>query len=547
MIGVIADPSQNSVVCEFFELFKTPWEFHRSERKYDVVLCCGNAAYAGSAKLVVSYASAQSAAEDIKGPARIAASKQYQIPIYCGTTSFPENDGQLLVDQSSGECLAYSYSSGDMIRAQIGYDLFNEIRTLLTIGQPVIHAATPTLELHIALLRDLIVESGVALVEIPPVPDAHPFIACLTHDVDHPSIRKHKWDHTVLGFVYRASVGSLLQAIRGGISWRGFLKNAVATLKLPFVQIGLASDFWSDFDDRYLDVENVRHSTFFVIPFSNRPGKNSQGAAPAFRGAKYGAADVASSIRKLKNSGCEIGLHGIDAWIDSDLGRVEFEEIRKLCGDSQIGVRMHWLYFDRNSPKTLETAGANYDSTVGYNETVGYRAGTAQAYKPFEVEQLIELPLQIMDTALFYPSHLGLTPAQAKVLVDRLQAEVGQFGGCLTINWHDRSTAPERLWVTTYRDLLESLTNRGAWFATASQAVAWFRKRRAVVFEGNSSDPTTLRVNVASDEQSQLPALRLRIHNPRELRGTECQNAREYVDQPLTTSVDLRICSVANC
>ena len=41
---------------------------------------------------------------------------------------------------------------------------------------------------------------------------------------------------------------------------------------------------------------------------------------------------------------------------------------------------MHWLYFDQNSPKTLENAGANYDSTVGYNETVGYRAGTAQGY-----------------------------------------------------------------------------------------------------------------------------------------------------------------------
>ena len=514
MIGVIADPSQSSVVCEFFELFKTPWEFHQSERKYDVVLCCGNVAYTGSAKLVVSYACAVSATEGPKSPARIAASRQYQIPIYCGATSFPGNDGQLLLDQSSGECLAYSYSSGEMVRAHVGYDLFSEIRTLLTIGQPVVHAATPTLELHIALLRDLIVESGVALVEIPPVPDAHPFIACLTHDVDHPSIRKHKWDHTVLGFVYRATVGSLLQAVRGGISGRGLLKNAVATLKLPLVQLGLASDFWSDFDDRYLGLEKGRPSTFFVIPFSNRPGKNSQGAAPAFRGAQYGAVDVAGAIRKLKDSGCEIGLHGIDAWIDSDRGRVEFEEIRKLSGDSQIGVRMHWLYFDQNSPKTLESAGANYDSTVGYNETVGYRAGTAQAYRPFEAKQLIELPLHIMDTALFYPSHLGLTPPQAKVLVDRLQAEVAQFGGCLTINWHDRSTAPERLWDATYRELLESLTNRGAWFATASQTVAWFRKRRAVVFEQDCAEPEVFHTRFSADNSACPP--RFAIANPRQ-------------------------------
>ena len=30
---------------------------------------------------------------------------------------------------------------------------------------------------------------------------------------------------------------------------------------------------------------------------------------------------------------------------------------------------------------TLEKAGFSYDSTVGYNETIGYRAGTAQVFK----------------------------------------------------------------------------------------------------------------------------------------------------------------------
>ena len=29
MIGVIADPAEADVVREFFELFKTPWEFYR--------------------------------------------------------------------------------------------------------------------------------------------------------------------------------------------------------------------------------------------------------------------------------------------------------------------------------------------------------------------------------------------------------------------------------------------------------------------------------------------------------------------------------------
>ncbi len=66
MIGVLADPSENDVVCEFFELFKTPWEFYRSDRKYDVVLCSGKKTFSGPAKLVVSYACAGSVDERVQ-------------------------------------------------------------------------------------------------------------------------------------------------------------------------------------------------------------------------------------------------------------------------------------------------------------------------------------------------------------------------------------------------------------------------------------------------------------------------------------------------
>jgi len=43
MLGVISDPTEQSVVREFFELFKIPWEFYRNERQYQVVLCTGDA------------------------------------------------------------------------------------------------------------------------------------------------------------------------------------------------------------------------------------------------------------------------------------------------------------------------------------------------------------------------------------------------------------------------------------------------------------------------------------------------------------------------
>ena len=62
VIGVIANPSDAPVVREFFELFKTPWEWYRHGSTYDVVLC-GEGAEDGafSSKLVVVYGAARSA------------------------------------------------------------------------------------------------------------------------------------------------------------------------------------------------------------------------------------------------------------------------------------------------------------------------------------------------------------------------------------------------------------------------------------------------------------------------------------------------------
>ena len=41
MIGVVARANQARLVEEFFQLFKTPWEFYTPGRAYDVVIAGG--------------------------------------------------------------------------------------------------------------------------------------------------------------------------------------------------------------------------------------------------------------------------------------------------------------------------------------------------------------------------------------------------------------------------------------------------------------------------------------------------------------------------
>lgn len=537
MIGVIANSADYEVVREFFELFKTPWEFYRSNERYDVLVCNGEAQLDASARLVLVYSNKKTDADDkwktpIVGSRRsacIVTDQRNQFPLYGESIAFDQNAARLLTDTTSGECLAFLDESEDRIRARIGYDLFEEVRILLSVGQPPANARIPTLELHIALFRDLITGAGIELAEIPPVPDGFPFIACLSHDVDHPSIRPHKWDHTMFGFLYRASVTSLRKFVSGHIPILDLLTNWATVLKLPFVYLGLASDFWADFADRYLRLEMELPSTFFVIPFKGRAGRTSHGTAPSFRGSSYSAQDIANTIQTLTSAGHEVGLHGIDAWIDSSTGSEELQEIRRLTGVSEIGVRMHWLFFDQHSPSLLEEAGAAYDSTSGYNETVGYRAGTTQVYRPFNSIQLLELPMHIMDTALFYPTHLGLAPKQANAILRQMAENAALFGGVLTINWHDRSVAPERLWTESYRALLTDMKGRGAWFSTAGQAVSWFRKRRSARFESNGAGTMAVKLEVADRCGGNLPALTLRLHKVSD-RHAIGQHSMGYVD-----------------
>jgi hypothetical protein len=545
MIGVIANPSEQAIVREFFELFKTPWEFYRSDRHYDVVLCSGDPTFESQhAKLILLYAGEKlesDAEEQIEVTSRKSTAmlsyRGTQLPIYGDCITFVETGETLLVDGEHGPAEMTLHRTRNSVVKRIGYGLFSEIATLLTVGQPVVYARIPTLDLHIAFLREMILAAGITLAEIPPIPHGYEFIACLTHDVDHPSISVHKWDHTMFGFLYRAVFGSLGKLIRGRIQAKDLFTNWLAACKLPLVYMGFANDFWHGFEERYLELEAGLASTFFVIPFKNYAGKDTHGVAPRKRASRYQARDVAGAVRRIMAAGCEVGLHGIDAWLDSSKARDEIQEIRNLTRSSKIGVRMHWLYYGKHSALALEQAGAAYDSTVGYRETVGYRAGTTQAYKPLETKRLLELPMQVMDTALFYPDYLGLSTSAASKLLGEMVDHTAQLGGCFTINWHDRSLAPERLWYACYRDLIQDLKNRNVWFATASGTTDWFNKRRSVVFETDGNEPDAVCARVTALSEASLPGLRLRIHEPLN-REPGTQSPVRYVDIAFDETVD---------
>ena len=403
MIGVIPRAGEAAVVEEFFQLFKTPWELFQEGRTYDVVIATADELPAMEARLLLLFES-ETRRDDsrrnintqTKHSGAVVRHRDAQIPIYGSVLTFDKSSAGTRCLETDHGAAGIKIESGTRTVLRVGYDLFQEIKWLLSSGQPVENAHIPTIELHIMMLREWMLEAGVTFVEIPPVPAGKRFIVSLTHDIDFIGIRDHKFDHTMWGFFFRSTVGALRDFARGRVSLGRLAKIWRAAASLPLVFLGWLKDFWVPFD-WYLQVEKNLPATYFLIPFKDRAGAKVTGTHAERRATKYDVTDLGEWTRRLQDEGCELGLHGIDAWHSVEQGRVESERIASVTRGAGIGIRMHWLLRDENTYRVLDETGFTYDSTDGYNETIGYRSGTTQVFRPFGTRRLLELPMHIQD------------------------------------------------------------------------------------------------------------------------------------------------------
>jgi hypothetical protein len=186
--------------------------------------------------------------------------------------------------------------------------------------------------------------------------------------------------------------------------------------------------------------------------------------------------------------------------------------IRKCTGDTELGIRMHWLYFTPETPRHLEDAGYLYDSSFGYNDAVGFRAGTTQAFRPLGIQKLIELPLHIQDTALFYKDRLNLSESEARKICHDIISNMNKYGGVITILWHLRSISPDRLWGALYEELLNEARNREIWITNSREVVDWFKSRRELLFEEVMLEKDHMMIRLNQKSKRTLPNLCIRVY-----------------------------------
>ena len=314
-----------------------------------------------------------------------------------------------------------------------------------------------------------VVAAVTGLSGVPRWPDGRRAAIALSHDVDEP-------DRYAL----------LRQAAR---PWR--LRRAPRTLAAEASRLArrrLRDDdpeaFWAFDELCALEAQNGFRSTFFfaVTPF-HAPDGTLEDVHYDVTALRYRRA-----MARLREVGFGIGLH---AGYRSFEGPERFvrERLRlEDVSDGPIrGLRHHYWHLGPRVAATLrahEVAGFRYDSSLAFNDHVGFRRSAGLPFHPYdEAEErplrTWQLPPFCMDGNLFYGSDdVGAAVRTVAEQVDQI-VSVGGFG---SIDWHIQASVPRsvefRPWGVAYGEILAMLAARDdVWVTSLEEVHAWVERR----------------------------------------------------------------------
>jgi hypothetical protein len=294
------------------------------------------------------------------------------------------------------------------------------------------------------------------------------FAVALTHDVDTP----WKWTRRgVIGAAARVKADLLARRFRPA------RHEARGLAAVPLHRIRGTDPYWR-FDEIMRDERRVgATSTFFVMAAHDHPLDGP--------GAESYERLRPRLVEKLLAGGAEVALHGSYSAADrADRLAAEKRKLEALAGPVR-GQRYHFLRLDPHSNlAALESLGFAYDSTLGFADQPGFRAGIAHPFRPWdfareEPTRLIEIPLAAMDVTLGERRYLNLTARQAATHLGALVDWAAEHGGGFSILWHSEQWdgAMHPGWDRLYRRFVEYVRVRGGVCVSAAQlaqeADAW--------------------------------------------------------------------------
>ena len=184
------------------------------------------------------------------------------------------------------------------------------------------------------------------------------------------------------------------------------------------------------------------------------PGPQDSGYDPRHR-------KIRRALNWLRELGVESGVHpGYTTFRSPEKLRREISALREVIGPQPLGGRQHYLRWCPDTWIDWEYCGLAYDSSVGYADHIGFRAGTCFPYRPWlfslnRQADLLEIPLLVMDRTLF--EKMNLNAEMAVEAVSSLLARCKTVGGVFTMLWHNDSFL-QPVYRGAYLTLLQTLS-----------------------------------------------------------------------------------------
>jgi hypothetical protein len=278
------------------------------------------------------------------------------------------------------------------------------------------------------------------------------FAVALTHDVDVP------WRWTRIG-VRGAAARLKGHALAGHAGEAAHEARGLA--RVPLHKLRGTDPNWRFAETAAAERELDARSTFFLMAGH---GHRADGAAPE----SYDRLRP-RLVETLLESGAEVGLHG-SYLAAEDLDRLARERALLAQFDGPlIGQRYHYLRIDpHRNLVPLAGIGFRYDTSLGFPDALGFRAGIAHPFRPWDFDRdspaaLVEVPLAVMDATLAEERYANLSAADAKPQVLAVLDWAAEHGGAFSILWHpERFDGPSaRGWDRLYFELIEAVRERG--------------------------------------------------------------------------------------
>jgi hypothetical protein len=185
---------------------------------------------------------------------------------------------------------------------------------------------------------------------------------------------------------------------------------------------------------------------------------------------------VRRMISWLSECGVECGVHpGYETFQCRDRLLSEVTLLRSAIGQDQLGGRQHYLRWSPETWLDWEACGLSYDSTVGFADHVGFRAGTCFPYRPWLFAEnreanLLEIPLLVMDCTLV--DYMGLSREQSLATVNECVDRCRAVGGVFTLLWHN-SALIEPAYRHRYLPILDTLSGADRFDWKANLRNSW--------------------------------------------------------------------------